>query len=108
MFDLEPDELDVEPDEPNVTYDRWGRMNYNPMFHGKQNQPWTTTDQSYLIKNYELDGPEAVSLALERTIHTVMQRASELRKQGLMEKPDKKTFHKRILKIKPNCIEVLE
>jgi len=78
-----------------VTYDAFGRMNYNPDFHSKHKQPWTTTDQQYLIDNYESDGPEAVSLALERTIHTVMQRASELRGKGLMAKPTKKSHHKR-------------
>jgi hypothetical protein len=76
-------------------YDKYGRMKYDPEFHGKQSQPWTTADQNYLIKNYELIGPEEVSLALERTIHTIMQRASELRKKGLMAKPTKKICHKR-------------
>lgn len=78
-----------------VTYDAYGRMNYNPDFHCKQKQPWTTTDQQYLIDNYVVDGPEAVNLALERTIHTVMQRACELRKKGLMAQPTKKSHHKR-------------
>lgn len=95
-------------DQSDVTYDRWGRMNYNPLFHCKQKQSWTTTDQKYLIDNYEIDGPEAVSLALERTMHTVMQRACELRKKGLMEKPVKKVFHKRSWKIRTDLKEITD
>jgi len=79
-----------------VTYDKYGRMNYHPEIHCKQNTPWTTADQKYLIESYESIGPEQVSLALERTIHTVMTRAYELRKQGVMPKPCKKSYHKRI------------
>jgi len=79
-------------------YDRWGRMKYHPHFHAKQYQPWTTGDEKYLIEHYENEGPEAVSLALERTIRTVMQRATELRQKGLMEKPRKKVTYKRSFK----------
>lgn len=79
-----------------VTYDRYGRMQYHPDFHGKQKDPWTTTDQQYLIDNYESMGPEQVSLALERTIHTVMTRAYELRKKGLMRKAATRTYHMRM------------
>jgi len=82
-------------ESPAVTYDRYGRMNYHPDFHAKQKTPWTTLDQKYLIENYDLMGPENVSFVLERTIHTVMQRACQLRKQGVMEKPLKRTWHKR-------------
>lgn len=88
-------QTDIDDGNVTMTYDKWKRMNYNPVFHGKHKQPWTTTDQKYLIENYERDGPEAISFALERTIHTVMQRATELRKKGLMANPAKKVFHKR-------------
>lgn len=84
-----------EPDL-SVTYDRYGRMNYHPEFHGKQKQPWSTTDQKFLIENYDRLGPEQVSLELERTIHTVMTRAYELRKKGLMPRPKKPTWHRRM------------
>jgi len=80
----------------DVTYDRYGRMNYHPDLHEKQGTPWTTSDQKYLIENYEMEGPEQISLALERTIHTVMTRACKLRKSGQMAKPSKKQYHKRI------------
>ncbi len=85
-----------------ITYDRYGRMNYHPEFHAKQGQPWTTADQQFLIDNYESMGPEQVSFALERTIHTVMTRAYELRKQGLMTKPTKQKHHRRIRQAKDN------
>lgn len=42
----------IVPDTSVVTYDKYGRMNYHPNFHGKQGEPWTTTDQQYLIDNY--------------------------------------------------------
>lgn len=88
----------TKTDSIPVTYDRYGRMNYHPEFHGKQGEPWTTTDEKYLIENYEILGPEQVSLAMERTIHTVMTRAYELRKAGRMSKPAKKQSSKRIPK----------
>lgn len=78
-----------------VTYDKYGRMNYHPEFHGKQKLPWTTTDQRFLIDNYESMGPEATSLALERTIHTVMTRAYKLRKSGAMPKASARIIHAR-------------
>lgn len=69
-----------------VTYDRYGRMNYHPEFHFNQKNPWTIKDQKFLIEMYETLGPDEVSLSLGRTIHTVMTRAYELRKKGLMPK----------------------
>ena len=78
-----------------ITYDRYGRMRYHPEFHAKQTLPWTTIDERFLIENYEQIGPEEVSLALERTIQTVMTRAYELRKRGLMPKPKRKVVHRR-------------
>jgi len=77
-----------------VTYDKYGRMNYHPDFHGKQNTPWTTADEKFLIENYAKLGPEEVSFALERTTHTVMQRATRLRKSGRMEM--KRSWHRRM------------
>jgi len=79
-----------------VTYDRYGRMNFHPELHPNQKMPWSTTDQKYLIENYEKFGPEQISLELGRTIHTVMTRAYELRKKGVMPKRTKRTTHKRM------------
>lgn len=79
-----------------VTYDRHGRMNFHPEIHLRQMEPWTVKDQAYLVENYALLGPEKVSFALERTIHTVMTRAYELRKKGDMPKATKRVIHKRL------------
>lgn len=80
-----------------ITYDRYGRMNYHPDYHPNQKKDWLMTDIKFLIENYVSMGPEACSLALGRTIHTVMTRAYELRKSGAMpkRKPDDPK-HKRI------------
>ncbi|WP_274880351.1 hypothetical protein [Vibrio harveyi] len=71
-------------------------MQYNPDFHPNHGSPWKTTEQKYLIERYVLDGPEQVSFALGRTIHTVMAKACELRKLGLMPKPVKLKHHRRV------------
>ena len=76
-------------------YDKYGRMKYDAQLHAKHGTPWTTADERYLIENYEAHGPEFVSLALERTIKTVMQRATELRRKKQMPKPSHKK-HKRL------------
>ena len=76
---------------PDVTYDKLGRMQYHPDYHPNHKRDWTTRDIAYLIENYEKDGPEAVSLALGRTIHTVMHRACALRKAGAMPPRHPKT-----------------
>ncbi|MDO8729530.1 MAG: hypothetical protein Q7K26_06675 [bacterium] len=80
-----------------VTYDKQGRMKYHPEFHAKQKQPWTTSEQKFLVENYELFGPEQISLEMERTVNTVMKRASDLRKKGLLKRPEKKRNHKRTI-----------
>lgn len=79
-----------------VRYDQYGRLQYDPELHPKHCMPWTTSEQIYLIENYELQGPEAVSFALERT---VMTRAYKLRKQGLMKKPSKRIVHRRMAQL---------
>ena len=79
-----------------VTYDGHGRMNFHPEIHLRQLEPWSEEDIQYLVDNYVLLGPEKVSFALERTIHTVMTRAYELRKKGAMPKAVKRVMHKRI------------
>jgi hypothetical protein len=80
----------MQLNEQAVTYDRYGRMNYHPGLHHNQKKPWVISDQKYLIENYERVGPTEISLALGRTIHTVMTRVYELRKKGLMARPLKK------------------
>lgn len=77
-----------------VSYDRYGRMQYHPDYHPNHGKPWKQPDQVYLIQRYDLDGSEQVSFALGRTIHTVMTRAYELRKAGLMPKPATQIHHR--------------
>lgn len=79
-----------------VVYDKFGRMNYNPMFHENMNKPWPLADRKYLIEWYDLIGPEEMSFAVGRTIGSVMQRVTDLRKEGVMVKPLKKWNTKRI------------
>lgn len=79
-----------------ITYDRWGRMRYHPAFHARHGKPWTTSEQKFLIDHYVADGPELVSFALERTIHTIMTRVYELRCRGVMPTPEKLVFHRRL------------
>lgn len=71
-------------------------MNYHPAYHPNHGKPWTTKDQQYLIDYYEKLGPEQISFDLGRTIHTIMERACLLRKQGIMKKPVNRPYHKRM------------
>lgn len=70
----------------NISYDKLGRMRYHPDFHPNQGKTWLLKDQQFLIEYYEKLGPDEISLVLGRTIHSVMMRASDLRKKGLMPK----------------------
>lgn len=85
-----------------VEYDTHGRMRYHPEIHLRQKEPWSDEDEAYLIENYATLGPETISFTLERTITTVMTRAAELRKKGLMPKATEKTMSKR-LRAQPDC-----
>lgn len=67
-----------------VEYDPAGRMKYHPDYHARHGKPWLVSEERYLIEQYEAMGPEAVSLALERTVGVVMTRVYELRKAGKM------------------------
>lgn len=78
-----------------VVYDRFGRMKFHPDYHAKHLAPWTTTDEKFLIENYMTAGAEQCSLALERTIQTVMQRVCAMRKAGRMDRPAKQPYFKR-------------
>lgn len=86
----------VEKTEIEVTYDKWGRMQYHPDFHANHGTPWTAIDEQFLIENYEKIGPEETSFALERTLHTCMAKAWWLRKHGKMPKRTAKRAHKRM------------
>lgn len=68
-----------------VEYDRWGRMKYNPVFHGKHGKPWTTEDISYLINWWEVTGTIEMSYALERTPGAIEVKIDHLIKVGIMK-----------------------
>ena len=79
----------------DIEYDEYGRMNYNPEFHCKNGTPWSFEDINYLIEWYDKTGPEEMSFALDRTIKSIMQYVSKLRKDGLMPTAPNK-WHKRM------------
>ncbi len=79
----------------DITYDRYGRMNYHPDFHFNHKKFWSTQDQKFLIEMYERIGPDQVALSLGRTINVVMTRARRLRKKGLMPKRSIKKYFTR-------------
>lgn len=82
-----------------ITFNKLGRMLYHPDFHQRQNQHWTTHEQKFLLENYETLGPEEVSLTLERTIQSVMQKMTYLRKQGVAKPLNKRPkYHKRTMR----------
>ena len=80
-----------------IEFDKWGRMKFHPDYHAKNGKPWSREDIDYLIDQYEAIGPEECSMALERTIRTVMNKASVLRKLGVMPYPTVKKAHKRTM-----------
>lgn len=69
-----------------MTFDPCGRMRYDPALHPKHKTSWLASDERYLIEHYEEDGPEALSLALERPLTAITTRANELRRAGKMPK----------------------
>lgn len=77
-----------------IEYDRFGRMKYHPDFHANNGLPWSAEDTDYLISNYCKIGPEECSLALERTIDSVMRKMHKLRKHGVIGS-QKRTYTRR-------------
>ena len=78
-----------------MVYDRYGRLQFDPDIHDNHGKRWSQEDTQYLVDYYYSDGPDAVSFALGRTIQTVMQKATDLRKQGRLNAPAVRTWHKR-------------
>jgi len=77
------------------SFDAQGRLKYHPDIHTNHGMPWKTSEQNYLIEHYETIGPDQISLELGRTIHTVAAKAYELRKKGLMKKPERRRNFRR-------------
>jgi len=86
----------VFKEEVPITYDQYGRMNYNPTYHCNNRKPWDLEDDEYITGWYEIIGPEELSFATDRTIKSVMQRVKVLRSEGKMKKPLKKINNKRV------------
>lgn len=53
-------DLRRQPDEDDrkdgITFDKMGRMQYNPIFHTNHGKPFTVSDLIYLCKYYGVDG----------------------------------------------------
>lgn len=78
-----------------MTFDQWGRVRYDPALHPKHKTPWLASDERYLIEHYAEDGPEAMSLALERPMTAIATRANTLRRAGKMSRCSKRIRHTR-------------
>lgn len=72
-----------------LEYNRYGRMKYNPFFHGNTGKPWSKEDLQYLIDWYDIIGGEEMSFALERTVGSIYTKYLQIKKE-LQEQPNKK------------------
>ncbi|WP_246168306.1 DNA-entry nuclease [Paenibacillus antarcticus] len=79
-------EMQYEPDEQDIidgiTYDRQGRMEYNPLFHFNHGKHYTTSELIYICKYYEIDGRRNMSLAIGKTIKSITSTVWKLRQSG--------------------------
>lgn len=62
-----------------VTYDNFGRMKYCPELHPNKGKAWSEDELDYLVNWYSIIGPEEMSLALGRTITSVITMAVRLK-----------------------------
>lgn len=70
-----------------LEYDNYGRMKYNPFFHGNTGKSWSRDDINYLLEWHgKIDGEE-MSFALERTIVSIYQKYAKIKKE-LQEQPN--------------------
>jgi len=68
-----------------ITYDKQGRMSYNPEFHFAHGKPFTESDLEYICKFYEVDEARTISFAIGKTEHTIRSKVDLLRRKGLFE-----------------------
>lgn len=80
-----PTARDGKEIEKRVTYDHLGRMNYHPFYHSRTGKAFTASEIEYLCKYWEVDSPELLSLALERTEKSLYSKVKRLKKNGLYE-----------------------
>lgn len=69
-----------------IKYNKRGRMEYNPDFHARQDQPWTKEDDDYLMYFYKYDGLKMLSYALEKTETAICTRYHKLKARGYKSK----------------------
>ena len=69
----------------HLNYDDIGRISYTPEYHTKKGSKWLDEDIEYLINWYDKVGIEEMTFALERPQVTIMTKAVELRRKGLMK-----------------------
>lgn len=68
------------------------RMEYNPTFHDRQGEEWSVDDECYLINWYDKIGAVEISLAIGKTVGTIMNKVHWLRKYGLMPQQSKRVI----------------
>lgn len=72
-------------EEPIMTYDKWGRMHYNPYYHENYNQRMSEEDKAYLCTFYKRGEIKTIALALGKTDKAVYQMYGHLKKRGKIE-----------------------
>ena len=76
-------------------YDCYGRMKYSPELHPNQGKTWEQEDLEYLKEFYYKIGALEMSLALERSETSILEKVSRLVRAGEMVAPEKRTRVKR-------------
>ncbi|GLC88230.1 DNA-entry nuclease [Lysinibacillus piscis] len=72
-------------EEIEITYDKFGRMNYHPDFHFAQDKPFSESNLEYICKFYEVDDARTISFAIGKTEQTIRAKVTELKENGLYE-----------------------
>ncbi len=71
--------------EKEISFDRFGRMNYHPDFHFNHCKTMSEEELEYLCKFWEFDNCRTVAFALGRTEHSLDSTVNKLKKSGLYE-----------------------
>lgn len=69
--------------DDGITFDRVGRMKYNPDFHPNSGKPFTQSDLEYLCKYYYIDGVKSMAYAMGRTERVIAGKVYKLKVEGL-------------------------
>ncbi|CAM5662992.1 DNA-entry nuclease OS=Lysinibacillus sphaericus OX=1421 GN=LS41612_04505 PE=4 SV=1 [Lysinibacillus sphaericus] len=65
----------------DITYDKYGRMQYHPEFHFSHGKPFSESELEYICKFYEVNYTRMISFAIGRTEHTIRSKVDSLRKK---------------------------